>query len=213
MKKILTALLILAASAAFANTPGDPGVTLTGWTPESTIAAVAYDLDDNNGFQAYTDYGEGYGAYAIFSATSVDGWLFNPNDTMIIDINNDFVTPEILAESRVVDCFASVFVGDDEHYAEFSVEYNEPGIYALTVTENDGLNPGDVIKYASFYLGGHRADGDGTYALLMPSRRNISAKFYSSEQDEETVVPEPATAAYALLGLGSLIGVKRRIKK
>ncbi|MBO7393834.1 MAG: PEP-CTERM sorting domain-containing protein, partial [Abditibacteriota bacterium] len=31
--------------------------------------------------------------------------------------------------------------------------------------------------------------------------------------EEETEVPEPGTIAYALAGLGSLAGIKRRIKK
>ncbi|MBQ7524895.1 MAG: hypothetical protein IJT09_00520 [Abditibacteriota bacterium] len=40
---------------------------------------------------------------------------------------------------------------------------------------------------------------------------NLTVNRYGEE--EETVVPEPCTIAYALMGLGSIAGIKRRIKK
>ena len=59
MKRVLIALLILASSAAFANTPGDPEVTVENWG-FMTDGKVVSDLADNNGFTvpAYSFYGD-----------------------------------------------------------------------------------------------------------------------------------------------------------
>ena len=58
-------------------------------------------------------------------------------------------------------------------------------------------------------------DFSGVEGGEIRGEENIGASFFEFgyTEKEEAAVPEPATAAYALMGLGSLAGIKRRIKK
>ena len=93
------------------------------------------------------------------------------------------------------------------------------GDYSATVNWSDDLE-GVEIGGLVFSLGDDDITWDMAFmtqtgispkSLLTDGTLNISASVKTA--DEETVVPEPATYAYALMGLGSLMGIKRRIKK
>ncbi|MBP5737469.1 MAG: PEP-CTERM sorting domain-containing protein, partial [Abditibacteriota bacterium] len=69
---------------------------------------------------------------------------------------------------------------------------------------------GDAVDEIYIVLGHAYSSGTYSFANTTPNTYG-SARFMMGRP--ETEVPEPGTIAYALMGLGSLAGIKRRIKK
>ena len=203
MKKLLIALLVLAATAAFANTPNDPEVTIESWYCP-TGAALVTDLDDDNGFAAlsFDDI------YAVFGAMS-QGWHFNSNDTTInVTVEEDFFD-DILSQNPDMTytiMFAAGPSDDVESGVFYTCDFAGSGDYILTRDSYNGLVEGDLMDEVSLWIA-----NENYSSLTLPAGKTLTVRFNKPQQ--ETVVPEPATYAYALMGLGSLIGIKRRIKK
>ncbi|MBQ7524857.1 MAG: hypothetical protein IJT09_00330 [Abditibacteriota bacterium] len=202
MKKVLIALLVLAATAAFANTPNDLDAAIGNWQC-ITGAATVTDLEGDNGFTAQsldTDIA------GIFGATS-DGWLFDPNDTTVnVTVEGDFFDG-VLDPDKTYTFIFTAGPGDDvESGVFYTADFAGPGDYILTLDSYDGLGYNDLMDDVTFWI----AD-DNYSSPVMPKGSTLTVRFNKAEQ--ETEVPEPAAYAYALTGLGSLIGIKRRVKK
>ena len=207
MKNVLIALLILAASAAFANTPNDSDVTLSNWAPIDE--SIVTDLEGDNGFTALS----GNNAGATFYTSDISGWLFDPNETIRVTVFEDFVTPELIADREADNSYFAFAVGNSEtmSFALYEAEYNGPGDYVLTVAEIDGLAENNEISLAQVMIGSHIPDDNNIHIFAMPVNSTLTVRFNSAEQ--EIVVPEPMAAAYALVGFAPLFGLKKRIKK
>ena len=94
----------------------------------------------------------------------------------------------------------------------YAAPYTGPGDYTLELANVFGdIEEGSEMSYILFAIADYNSDGYVTQNLIMPGENTITVRFNSAEQ--ETVVPEPTTCAYALMGLGSLLGIKRRVKK
>ncbi len=142
-----------------------------------------------------------------FGSVNVSGWLYNGNDSFTVTFegfrDNDFNSSHGTLSFIVRD-------GSWDNCVWYRVPWSGNGAYTFTAedifpqwNEGDsieGLEVGcidiwveDPVKWTP------RALGRVTVSLNTP--------------EEETDIPEPGTIAYAIMGLGSLAGMKRRIKK
>ena len=217
MKRVFIALLILAASAAFATTPNDSGVTVGNWLHSDNLRVS--DLEDDNGFTVDTTtgyvlgFGDGdyAGPLAMFMG-SADGWLADPNPINVTVIE-DFSAEQLpsFGGNLYVTIFGAPSMDSDDAIM-YAAPYGGPGDYTLEIVNVFGdIEEGDELS--AMFFGIANFDSDGTYltGLMMPVDKTFTVRF--NAEKPETVVPEPATYAYALMGLGSVIGIKRRIKK
>ena len=216
MKKVFIALMILAASAAFANTPSDSGVTVEGWRSWGEVNSIPVsDLADNNGFTANTinmhnPLGDDYVTEVGFQAEA-SGWLFDPNESVTITVIEDFSDEQISSfDGNFYISLQGIPLGY-ETGPFYMTLYTGPGDYTLELVNDFGLEEGSELS--DVYFGIADFDNDAGYynSLMIPAGKTLTVRF-GSEQPE-TVVPEPATCAYALMGLGSLLGIKRKIRK
>ena len=217
MKKLFFVLALIAlCGAAFANNISDPEVTLTGWR-------YNYRLSNGNGSDDVSDLGDGKGFTVTADVTAdysigyftnylnggcISGWVFDENEPITLTI----LESDIVAED---DALVSVKVWSYMYsYYIYTKPYTGAGEYVFTaeditavfgnVDSLNGLAPGQI----DIYVG----TGNVPATTYLPAGGKFTATFAKVDKPE-TVVPEPASAAYALLGLGSLMGIKRRIKK
>ena len=206
MKKLVYILAVsVLASCAFAD------LTITDWVwDDINVIYIDYDVITDYapaGFTAGGDpYDPGLGSYRFyFYSDNVSGWLYNGNDSFTVTFegfrDRDFYpSPGAL----------TVYVDDGSRNAVcYMVPWSGNGAYTFTAEDVfpgwntgdsiEGLEVGRVEVFLEHVKWTPRTYGRVTVALNTP--------------EEETEVPEPATAAYALMGLGSLAGIKRRIKK
>ena len=215
MKKLIAVLAVPvivcgAAFAAFAKGINDPSVTVSGWYETNDPDIVISDLQDDNGFTAS---GGEYGS-ATYYLANVDGWIYDPNETVTVSVFEDFGS-YMSAGREIEDLYIIVGAIDmnsqsgqsGPNMVIYGAPYNGPGDYTLPVFQNDGISEGDTLNMALFSL----SDEIGYYTVDMPAYSTLTVKFNADKP--ETVVPEPCTIAYALMGLGSIAGIKRRIKK
>ena len=86
MKKVLILLALTAlAGASFAAGVNDPEVTLSDWY--SPVGNAVSDLTDAKGFTA-TDTGND--TLLFFMSDTVSNWLYNPNETVKVTVEEDF---------------------------------------------------------------------------------------------------------------------------
>jgi hypothetical protein len=222
MKKLISVLAIaaLAMSAAFA----------------------AYDVDWEGNNRQYIENGDDLGFFALFEDNDFSGdtldfalhgesvgdeWLLNPNDELTLFINglddmdwsfagyvawgDDGIQLEINATKGDMDFDVPVELVD---HVDF---YNLPDGFTLTGQDliDWGVPNGAGINGITLYI----VNGEADYNSYdgMPVYMFGTLTMYEEEQpeepDEDTEVPEPATYAYAAMGLVSVLGLKRRIKK
>ena len=178
----------------------------TEWTEDVDHYAIVYFTDPMN------DNAVGAGL------TCNSEWLVNGNigDTIFVTYDNDGVDNLEGIVASLQD-FAAVLHYDD----------------GLTLTLTDALFDGNtvifsgvladavgVVNAVDVFAAFAQADTTGTYTEGEdPNFRKAAAyKAFRLSVPEirvtsESEVPEPATVAYALMGLGSLAGIKRRSKK
>ncbi len=210
MKRVFIALMILAASAAFAKGINDPSVTVSGWYEADDPDIVISDLQDDNGF---TVYGGEYGSAANYRADA-EGWLYDPNETVTVSVFEDFGSYEF-AGREIEDIYVIVSAADMNSQGSLSLPkmviygapYNGPGDYTLPVLLSIGISEGDTLNTALFSL----SDETGYYTADMPAYSTLTVRFNADKP--ETEVPEPGVCAYALTGIAALSGIKRRIRK
>ena len=141
-------------------------------------------------------------------------WLLNPNDVYTFSLSG-------LGDARNI----SLMLGSGDLRGYLRNEYLVNDGYAedddlfvdgITLTGQDvmditNLPEGTPIDLVSFFYSAIGEDvtdpSGGSYSLMF----SVTSPQDESEDDAE--VPEPATYAYAAMGLVSLIGMKRRIKK
>ena len=206
MKKFLFAVALIAmACGAFATGAADPSATMTGWTDWGWSGGYLSDLADGRGFTVdLTSAPVGTAIDNIRGVTFLtfgpSGWVYDSNESFAIEIDENFADAD---GSYSVSLIASA----GNNGAWYDKIYNGPGTYVFTAADllsaSDYVNNSEITQIW-FTFGSGKSMTSGDY---------ITVRFKTSEDEEETVVPEPASAAYALLGLGSLMGIKRRIKK
>ena len=104
----------------------------------------------------------------------------------------------------------ALFDSSDAYEADYVAEYTGEGTYSFG-PDNFGyvdMDEGTAIAFVEIWI----SDGDH---LCYAGKNTVGSMMFmvGEEEKPETAVPEPASTAYALLGLGSLLGIKRRIKK
>ena len=213
MKKLLIIFtLCTLASAAFANTPNDAGVTVGNWISWSDDSPV-YNLADDNGFTTnIPGAGDGYVGEVGFMGTA-DGWLFNPNESVSVTVTEDFSADQI--PSFDGNLYVMLSGVENMYYSDYGpmylAPYNGPGEYILELSNDFGYEEGTQLRDISFGIADFDSDGFYNDALMIPEGKTFTVRFNPPQQ--ETVVPEPMAAVYGLLGFGSLLGMKKRIKK
>ena len=226
MKKLLFILALAAlCGSVFANNISDPEVTLTGWQynhggeSDSNIS----DLGDGKGFTVTGSTVSAADYNICYRANNISGWLFNKNEPIIFEITeSDFAGSSDEATIKL-----TVYGSSDS--GKFSYEKNYTGIgeYVFTAEDIAGNsayyphlhdfdhNPtGTDEQYAGFYASTLEIGIVSTHfpGAYLPADGKFTATFAKTDKPE-TVVPEPASIAYAALGFASVIGIKRRIKK
>ena len=210
MKRVFIALMILAASAAFAKGINDPSVTVSGWREIDDSEIVISDLQDDNGF---TVSGGRYASSTYYMA-GAEGWLYDPNETVTVSVSEDFGS-YMFGGREIEDVYVIVGAADinpqsgqsEPNYVLYGAQYNGPGDYTLPLFRNTGISEGDTLNAALFSL----SDETGYYAVDMPAYSTLTVRFNADKP--ETEVPEPGVCAYALTGIAALSGIKRRIRK
>ena len=203
MKKLLYILAVsVLASCAFAD------FTATDWVWDAPYTDDYFVTDyAPAGFAVESSYyNPDPGSFGFhFYSDNVSGWLYNGNDSFT-------VTFEGFLDRDFDPSYGALIVYVDDGFRNavcYMVPWSGNGAYTFTAEDIvPGWNTGDSIEglevgcvevFLEHVKWTPRTYGRVTVALNTP--------------EEETEVPEPATAAYALMGLGSLAGIKRRIKK
>ena len=209
MKKLIFVFALLAmAGTVFANTPGDREVTIVNWVCSFSANAdnvVISDFDDNNGFSALTGNEGGISVSLIGEASN---WVFDSNDTLSLSLYEDFFTEDMLNNSYSV--VIKTYTPDGRVIvANYAAPYEGPGDYTLSLL-NANVDDGTEIGSLKLMIG-QILSVSSTKLVSMPEESTLTVRFNPTE--EKTDVPEPTSAAYALLGLGSLLGIRRKIRK
>ncbi|MBP5738472.1 MAG: hypothetical protein J6X38_05260 [Abditibacteriota bacterium] len=203
MKKLIfTFALIAVAAASFAAGLSDPSTSMTGWTDWGWSGGNISDLADGRGFSVdLTSAPAGTALDKIrgvtFISFNVSGWVYDDNESIVAEIDENFAEADgSYSVSLIVDA--------NGKGALYDTTYTGPGTYvfteALTAAANmNGLAVTDIW----FSLGADKPMTSGDY---------LTVRFKTGD-DEEQLVPEPASVAYGITGLVSLMGIKRRIKK
>ncbi len=208
MKKIIAvfALAALVCGAAFAD------VTMTNWEPL-----------DYNGNLSVTDYGsagfdvelpDGVNSEGFDVDTyDVSGWLFDPNETITVTLSG-FDNDAFIASDN---SWLTIDIGnyEDDYFGEYKLPWTGNGTYTFTADDiqyADEVLEGTEITYVNIY-GWDYNDADGCVYINPGASGRVTVVFGVPEEEEGTVVPEPGVCAYALMGLGSLVGMKKRFVK
>ena len=206
MKKLISvlALAALVCGAAFAD------VTMTDWEPfvyGSTLSITDYEPA---GFDV--ELSEWVNSAALDVEThNVSGWLYDPNVPITVTLSG-FDNDAFIASDNTW-LMLEILNWDEDRYADYELPFTGNGTYTFT-SDNMSYDEeypldGTEVTYVSFCVYDKDVSDD---AHINPGTSGrVTIAFGTPE--EETVVPEPATAAYALMGLGSLVGIKRRIRK
>jgi hypothetical protein len=198
MKKLISvlALAALVCGAAFAD------FTMTGWSAIAGVGAVTVTDYAPAGFNFEAEETE-----VAFGFQTVNiNWLFNGNEPFTVTFSgfedNDFTVPN--------NSSLGVYVGSWEQYVQSALPWVGNGTYTF---ENFGGNFVDGFEVSYVQILG----GNGNYDLVLMNEgatgRVTFALGTPEEETPETAVPEPATAAYGIMGLASLMGMKKRFGK
>ena len=138
---------------------------------------------------------------AMDASLHIDHAKFNP--PLVIDLfddeDSDIVTVKVFDVDRDGHLFTAYF-----NPAEYLREKNLP----ISIDHVDGIHWFSLTGFMG-------PDGTDYYDTNYEDVRidMIGLKPEGSDPDDGLLLPEPATYAYALMGLASLAGLKRRIKK
>ena len=211
MKKLFFILALAAlCGAAFANNISDPEVMLTDWHEMGMRADVIIsDHDNGKGFTAEEYYIPSRSVH--FGTQNIVGWVFDENEPICLTIEeSDAVADDDMSLNLVV------WFNDDDDCIYYRKPYTGVGEYVFTTADVFAdfttITPADAYGQSPDELEFDIYNPETDDAAYLPAGGKFTATFAKVDKPE-TVVPEPASAAYALLGLGSLLGIKRRIKK
>ncbi|MBQ7525533.1 MAG: PEP-CTERM sorting domain-containing protein [Abditibacteriota bacterium] len=208
MKKLIfvLAVSVMVCGAAFAD------VTMTDWEPlvyGSTLSITDYEPA---GFDVELSEWEN-AAHLDVETYNVSGWLYDPNAPITVTISG-FDNDAFIASDNTW-LMLDVMNWDEDRYADYELPFTGNGTYTFTSDnmpyyDEDYPLDGIEVTYADIYI--YDRDARDT-AQIIPGASGRVTFTVGTPEEEETVVPEPATYAYALMGLGSLAGIKRRIRK
>ena len=132
---------------------------------------------------------------AMDASLHIDHAKFNP--PLVIDLfddeDSDIVTVKAFDVDRDGHLFTAYF-----NPAEYLREKNLP----ISIDHVDGIHWFSLTGF----LGPEDAELQGDF-------EDVRIDIIGVRPESELLLPEPASYAYALMGLGSVIGLKRRIKK
>lgn len=226
MKKIIfgLALLIAISAAAFANSPADDNVSIT-WkdnlftAPIQNIPGSGFDLvfskihDDTPGDMGY-----------MFSGENVQNWLFDPNkDNMYLAFKNFDMIHWGDSLDNTDNIYLAVQVGSHDPQGTgittsvmYYVPWSGSGVYTITPddvyqmyyynykTREELDYISDPFNVDSMQIS-HSSPSGLVYLYLDRNHENSQFRYLD--------LPEPSTYAYGIMGLVSLMGLKRRIRK
>ncbi len=217
MKKVLfcAAIAILAASSVFA-------FTATEW--DGMYSDLSPYISDyaGNGFSVSFPDSEGY-LPTFFYTESVDGWVYDRNEpiyTVYTGFENLYTTDgfTLYSDEKAVTLDVMFMSSESQSYwgyAKYGKLWAGAGEYAFTPDDLfefyvypsgwDGVN--NVVSYISTGIVADGYFGSGTPYMYLGG----DGTFRFGR--EETVVPDPAACAYGVLGLVSVFGIKRRLRK
>ncbi len=206
------ALIVMVAACAFASDT----VNWLDLYPGSNTAVA--DVDGG----AYTYYPDPENFGMSFNMTAVSNWLVNANtgDTLTVTYDVVGITPEGLSFSAGL---AEVNASSDYQagYGK-TLTIGSPtivdGTYTFTTVLNSPIDVLQSLNVYSYYMylpyPGSEVDGSVTYDGKPTFYITIPKVYVNvTEVENETLIPEPATYAYAAMGLVSVFGLKRRIRK
>ncbi|MBQ7525292.1 MAG: hypothetical protein IJT09_02570 [Abditibacteriota bacterium] len=229
MKKLIVifALTALASASFGASTVYDlPGGT---WGVYREGGTTPEYIDDGDG-GVYV-YGDVRGAVGL-RYINRDGWLINGNAGDVLNIsytvtgvcdNKDGYGIRYYRTYKDYELRSlRLYMRPDEcNFDDYTISVDTAGgstvaTFTFTYELAKDYSAFNGLDMATSYLLDSETDGTVTYDN-QPAFR-VSAPVLTivrpgGDPEEETGLPEPATAAYALMGFGSLAGIKRRIKK
>ncbi len=215
MKKLISVLAVFAIVCGAASAD----VTMADWlmwsdqdfdlvdTYTEDYAPAGFDIDTT---------GVDWGTSFYCESSNVGGWLYNGNDSFTITFEG-FEDEDFVWDDEAFPGFLRVLVTnwEDDACVEYGLPWEGPGTY--TFTAEDITSPDDLLEGKSvdmFTFDGFNAEFGYSLSILSGADGRITVSVDTWEPETpETVVPEPACAAYGITGLVSLIGIKRRIKK
>ena len=216
MKKLIAIfVLVLLATSAFA------AVSITDWYTIAYYDLTHHDYGDivtdmapagfvfaNNPDEWYYDGTEYREPAPDFYSGNVSGWVYDEGDSFTVSVSGfgdlltykeyEGATPKINVHLRTA----------NGEWVRFRTYWNGDGTYVFDDSNlRQRYGRGEVTRVSiDFRLGSalyHVTENTtGSVQFLVPD-----------EEQPQTEVLEPATVAYGLMGLGSLAGIKRRIKK
>ncbi|MBQ7525822.1 MAG: hypothetical protein IJT09_05245 [Abditibacteriota bacterium] len=226
MKKLIFVIALIAlASAVFADVSITDWTYMNGrtfWTKDAAIedyGSAGFDFAMSEDF-----YANSWRSMASFVSNNVSGWVHDANDTFTVGLEG--FDDLYFEDERDVD---TVYVilwrnNDADAVAAYALPYTGDGDYLFGPESfARGTNrDGDI---ATVQIGlGTEADGGGFLPGIVNSGPEWDSARYTAEtygsiwfgdkpERPETEVPEPATYAYAAMGLVSACGIKRRSRK
>ncbi|MBP5718001.1 MAG: hypothetical protein J6X53_03360 [Abditibacteriota bacterium] len=215
MKKLISVLAVFAMVCGAASAD----VTMTDWvlwsnedfdyvdTYTEDYAPAGFDIDTT---------GVNWGTTFACESMNVGGWLYNGNDSFTITFEG-FEDEDFVWDDEAFPGLLRAFFTNPENdaYVEYGLSWEGPGTYTFTaedITDSYGSFEGKNVDMFTFD-GFNPEFGYSLYILSGADGRITVSVDTREPETPETVVPEPACAAYGITGLVSLIGIKRRIKK
>ena len=217
MKKVLFILSLIAlASASFA------AVSITDWGV-CNWDTFNYDSDEPfirdaepNGFDFNRSSDTNLYRNANFGSKNVSGWVYDEDDVFTVTLTGfEDILPASFGMDNVDNVIVELCKNGKSANIRYAGDYIGAGTYVFDFDNvfsvyND-FGTGDAVDEIYITLGHVSSGGNGyVHANTTPNTYG-SVRFMMGRP--ETEVPEPGTIAYALMGLGSLAGIKRRIKK
>lgn len=220
MKKLFFCL----ALAALATVSASADIALTDWkawnSKEYDYTAANYVTDyGTNGFDVDTT-GLGTPVVADFGTDTVTDWFYNANTDVKITVSGfeGIYSPQ----PPEYPMYINILLEDPHDQLYLAQPWTGAGTYTFTSKDyiDDYYVPWDMDNFGKplTRVGVFVASSNAEYMYLAPGTTG-RVIFGDADIDpdpdpeEETVVPEPCTIAYALTGLGSLIGMKKKFAK
>ncbi len=211
MKKLIAVLALsaVACTAAFAD------ISVSDWNASYPASGLTISDYAPAGFDAYLSETSNKVAFG-FNSSNVSDWLYNKNEPVILTVENfgenDFSATDGVISISIADanwdnvvCYNLPWLGNGTY--TFAPQNIKP---ASSFGSLEGLevNAVDMFVRSDDTLLRLNPGGAGRITLA------LGEPIPDPEPDTpETELPEPMSAAYAVMGLGSLIGMKKRFVK
>ena len=208
MKKLIAVLALsaVACAAAFAD------ISVSDWNASYPASGLTITDYAPAGFDAYLSETSSKVVFG-FHSSNVSDWLYNKNEPVILTVEN-FGENDFSATDGVI----SISIADANwrNTVIYTLPWAGNGTYTFApqnIKESScmGSLEGLEVNAVDMFV-----RSDDTLLRLNPGGAGrITLALGEPEEDptHETELPEPMSAAYAVMGLGSLIGMKKRFVK